>query len=184
MSPALLTLAVAVCVVLAHRPVFHAGVFRHHLAKSLNHDPEDILIGEAELGVGDPDPVDLREVVGVIREVFLGRHQSIEGVDAGAPLEEAVHIAVIQFVPVCIRLFVCVIVVGRSESDHRDLRVIDPGQLNRILFRHDRHIGAVHPAAEVRFQQGVDAVKASLRRAAGDDEVFTRGDDSEAIFFK
>ncbi len=70
------------------------------------------------------------------------------------------------------------------ESKHRNLPVLDCREGNPVKFWDENDTGAVKPASEVLFKEGINTIECSLRRTAGNKKLFFFGEDQKAVTFK
>ena len=156
------------------------GLFRHALPQALHQHVVELLVGEAQLAIGDALAVHLGVPLRVLVEVLLGGHQRRKGVDPHAP----VVAVVVHLVPGSPLGVVRVGVVGLAEGDGRHVRSVDGGQRDRLATGYCADAGHVHATAQVVLQEGVHAVQGAQLAAAGDDQPLVLGADGEAVFLQ
>ena len=171
---------VAVVVVRADRPVFRFGVRRDPPREFVADDFEHLRVRQAGLR-GDPPAFDHRIVFGVLRVVFFRRQQRVERVDEKPEFRDAAVEFVVEFVPVEVERIIRHR-IGVTRGDLRNLFVVERHADPQLCgVRHHDRFGGVFAAAEILFQQCVNAVECPMARTSVNREPLSVGTDHESV---
>src|SRR5687768_2706139 len=98
-----------------------------------------------------------------------------------APFSAVAVFIVIKLVPVGVFRIPRNAIMCVSEFDHRDLRIVNLPECYPLLLRDDLDNRTIHPAAEIFFQEAIDAIQGALVTSSGDDQPHAVSLDRKAI---